>query len=154
MKEQIFQAEGSRIIGDVIIGEDSSVWYNAVIRADDGPIRIGARSNIQDNCVLHVDEGYPITIGDDVTVGHGVILHGCTIGDNTTIGMGSIVLNGAVIGRDCMIGAGTLITQNKVIPDGSMVYGNPAKVRRALTEEEIASNQESARDYVEKAKNA
>ena len=119
------------------IGKDSSVWYNAVIRADTDRIMIGEATNIQDNCVLHVDAGHPLTVGNGVTVGHSAILHGCTIGDNTLIGMGSIILNDAVIGKDCIIGAGTLVTQKKNIPDGSLVYGNPAKVVRALTEEEM-----------------
>ena len=148
----VFQAAGSQIIGDVEIGENSSVWYNAVLRADSGQIRIGKETNIQDNCVLHMDAGDSLTIGDGVTVGHGVILHGCTVGDNTVVGMGSIILEHAVIGKNCIIGAGTLITQRKVIPDGSMVYGNPAKIQRSLTEEEIASNRESAEEYLELSK--
>lgn len=148
--QTVFKADGCQIVGDVTIGKQSSVWYNAVIRADTDRIIIGEATNIQDNCVLHVDAGHPLTVGNGVTVGHSAILHGCTIGDNTLIGMGSIILNDAVIGRDCIIGAGTLVTQKKTIPDGSLVYGNPAKVVRALTEEEIASNRHSAEEYVEK----
>ncbi len=148
----VFLAEGSRITGNVELGRESSVWYNSVIRGDDDRICIGDETNIQDGCILHVDPGYPLLIGNGVTVGHGAILHGCTIGDNTLIGMGSIVLNGAVIGRNCIIGAGSLVTQGKVIPDGSMVYGNPAKIVRSLSEEEIASNRESAEDYLEKTR--
>jgi len=146
----VYRAEGCRIVGDVKIGKDSSVWYNAVIRADADQITIGEGTNIQDNCVLHVDEGHPLSVRNGVTVGHGVILHGCSIGDNTLIGMGSIILNDAVIGKNCIIGAGTLVTQRKTIPDGSLVYGNPAKVIRQLTEEEIASNQRSAKEYMER----
>ena len=148
--QTVFKADGCHIVGDVTIGKHSSVWYNAVIRADTDRIIIGESTNIQDNCVLHVDAGHPLTVGNGVTVGHSAILHGCTIGDNTLIGMGSIILNDAVIGRDCIIGAGTLVTQKKTIPDGSLVYGNPAKVVRALTEEEIASNRHSAEEYLEK----
>lgn len=146
----VYQAEGCRIVGDVKIGKDSSVWYNAVIRADADQITIGEGTNIQDNCVLHVDEGHPLSVGNGVTVGHSVILHGCSIGDNTLIGMGSIILNDAIVGKNCIIGAGTLVTQRKTIPDGSLVYGNPAKVIRQLTEEEIASNQRSAKEYMER----
>ena len=113
-------ARGAVLVGEVTLGEESSVWYNAVVRADNAPIVIGARSNIQDCCVLHVDEGHPIQIGDGVTVGHGAILHGCTIGDNSLIGMGAVVLNGAQIGKNCIIGASALVTQGMQVPDGSM----------------------------------
>ena len=132
-------ARGAVLVGEVTLGEESSVWYNAVVRADNAPIVIGARSNIQDCCVLHVDEGHPIQIGDGVTVGHGAILHGCTIGDNSLIGMGAVVLNGAQIGKNCIIGASALVTQGMQVPDGSMLLGVPAKVRRPLTEEEITA---------------
>ncbi|MBR1781065.1 MAG: gamma carbonic anhydrase family protein [Oscillospiraceae bacterium] len=137
--------------GDVEIGPQSSIWFHTTIRAELAPVRIGAQSNIQDNCVLHVDAGSPLTIGDRVTVGHGAILHGCTIGDETLIGMGSIVMNGARIGRHCIIGAGALVTQNTVIPDGMMAYGAPAAVVRALTEAEIATNLDAAREYMDYA---
>ena len=150
--ESVLLAEGCRVTGDVEIGADSSVWYNAVIRADEASIRIGERTNIQDNCVLHVDHGHPLRVGDGVTVGHTAILHSCTVGDNSLIGMGSIVLNDAVIGKDCIIGAGALVTQKKEIPDGSLVFGNPAKIIRSLTPEEIESNRKSAAGYVECAK--
>ena len=132
-------ARGAVLVGEVTLGEESSVWYNAVVRADNAPIVIGARSNIQDCCVLHVDEGHPIQIGDGVTVGHGAILHGCTIGDNSLIGMGAVVLNGAQIGKNCIIGASALVTQGMQVPDGSMLLGVPARVRRPLTEEEITA---------------
>lgn len=140
-------ARGAVLVGEVTLGEESSVWYNAVIRADNAPIVIGACSNIQDCCVLHVDEGHPIQIGDGVTVGHGAILHGCTIGDNSLVGMGAVVLNGAQIGKNCIIGASALVTQGMQVPDGSMVMGVPAKVRRMLTEEEIESNRRAAEEY-------
>lgn len=148
----MMKAEGSQIIGDVTLGQDSSVWYNAVIRGDMDKIIIGERTNIQDNCTLHVDKGFPLTIGSDVTVGHGSILHGCSIGDNTLIGMGSIVLNSAKIGRNCVIGAGSLITQNKEIPDGMLAFGNPVSIIRPLTDEEIEQIKLSADHYVEEAK--
>ena len=145
-------ARGSVLVGEVTLGEESSVWYNAVVRADNAPIVIGARSNIQDCCVLHVDEGHPIQIGDGVTVGHGAILHGCTIGDNSLIGMGAVVLNGAQIGKNCIIGASALVTQGMQVPDGSMLLGVPAKVRRPLTEEEIKSNRRAAEEYIHSMK--
>ncbi len=147
-------AEGSRIIGNVTLGRDSSVWYNAVIRGDEDRITIGERTNIQDNCVLHVDRGFPMDIGSDVTVGHGSILHGCSVGNNTLIGMGSIVLNGARIGSNCVIGAGTLITQNKEIPDGMLAFGNPVNIVRPLTDDEIRQVGASAEHYVLEAKKA
>ncbi len=152
VEQSVFRAEGSRIIGDVTIGKNSSVWYNAVIRGDENVIRIGEGTNIQDNAVLHVGEDHALTVGNYVTVGHSVILHGCTVGDQTLIGMGSIIMNGAVIGEKCIIGAGSLITQNKVIPDGSLVMGSPAKVVRALTEEEQASCMEDANTYMQLAR--
>ncbi len=146
-------ARGAILVGNVTLGEQSSVWYNAVVRADNEPITIGARSNIQDCCVLHVDEENPIQIGDGVTVGHGAILHGCTIGDNSLIGMGAVVLNGARIGKNCIIGAAALVTQGMEVPDSSMVLGVPAKVRRPLTEEEIEGNRRAAAEYVDHLKN-
>ena len=141
-------ARGAVLVGEVTLGEESSVWYNAVVRADNAPIVIGARSNIQDCCVLHVDEGHPIQIGDGVTVGHGAILHGCTIGDNSLIGMGAVVLNG----KNCIIGASALVTQGMQVPDGSMLLGVPAKVHRPLTEEEIESNRRAAEEYIHSMK--
>lgn len=152
-KPELFRAEGSHIVGNVSFGNDCSVWYNAVIRGDEEPITIGERTNIQDNCTLHVDKGFPMEIGSDVTVGHGSILHGCIIGDNTLIGMGSIILNDARIGKNCIIGAGTLVTKGKEIPDGMMVYGNPAKIVRSVTGEEIEGNRRSAEHYVNEAYN-
>lgn len=145
-------ADNATVCGDVEIGRDSSVWYGAVIRGDDDKITIGERSNIQDNCVLHCDEGYPLSIGDGVTVGHGAILHGCSIGDGTLIGMGSVVLNGAKIGKNCLVGAGALVTGKTDAPDGSMLIGSPAKVKRELTDDEIKENVHSADFYVKCAK--
>jgi carbonic anhydrase/acetyltransferase-like protein (isoleucine patch superfamily) len=146
-----FVARDAVLCGDVTLEARSSVWFHTTIRAEEARIVVGEGSNIQDNCVIHVDRGYDALIGQGVTVGHGAILHGCQIGDNTLIGMGSIVLNGAVIGRNCIVGAGSLITQNMVVPDNSMVFGSPARVRRTLTEQEIATNAHSARDYITEA---
>lgn len=141
-------ASQSVILGDVTIGADSSVFYYTVVRGDEASITIGRRSNIQDNSTVHVDYGFPTVIGDDVTVGHNCVIHGCTIGDASLIGMGSTILNGAKIGKHCLIGAGSLVTQNTVIPDGMLVIGSPAKVKRPLTEAEIQSIYKNAADYV------
>ena len=128
ISSQAHIASQSVILGDVTIGADSSVFYYAVVRGDEASITIGRRSNIQDNSTVHVDYGFPTVIGDDVTVGHNCVIHGCTIGDASLIGMGSTILNGAKIGKHCLIGAGSLVTQNTVIPDGMLVIGRPAKV--------------------------
>lgn len=141
-------APGAYLIGNVVLRRDASVWFGAVIRADDEPISIGERSNIQDGCVLHVDPGFPITIGVDCTVGHRVILHGCTIGDGSLIGMGSTILNGAKIGRNCLIGANTLITEGKNIPDNSLVTGVPGKVIRQLDKDAARALVDGAGRYV------
>lgn len=150
----VYLAQGVQLVGDVTLGEDCSVWYNAVLRGDEAPITVGPRSNIQDNCVLHVDVDAPIHIGADVTVGHSAILHGCTIGDCSLVGMGSILLNGARIGRNVLIAAGSLIPQNAVIPDGVLVMGSPARVKRPLTPEELTSLKQSAEHYCHLAKAA
>ena len=144
-----FIAENATIIGDVKLEEGTTVWYGAVIRGDGDSIRVGKNTNIQDNTVVHVDPGNPVSIGENVTIGHQCIIHGCTIGDNTLIGMGSIIMDGAVIGRNCIIGAGSLITEHKVIPDGSLVFGSPAKVIRTVTDEEIQTNRLTAAHYLE-----
>ncbi len=137
------------VIGDVVIGEDSSIWPCAVVRGDCEAIRIGARTSIQDGCVLHVEsETYGLTIGDNVTVGHNVILHGCTVESNCIIGMGSIILNAAKIGTGCIIGAGSLIPERAVIPPGSLVMGAPGKVRRAINEADRENIARSAEHYV------
>lgn len=141
-------ADGAAVVGNVTIGDESSVWYNAVIRGDEAPIVIGSGSNVQDGAVVHVDKDYPCTIGNSVTIGHNAIIHGCTIGHNTVIGMGAIVMNGAEIGEDCIIGAGSLVTQGTVVPDGMMAFGSPAKVIRPLTEEEKKSNETNAIVYM------
>lgn len=152
--ESVFQAPGSHIVGNVEIGANSSVWYNAVIRAEEEYVEIGKDSNVQDNVVIHTDEGFPVIIGDGVSIGHSAIVHGCKVDDNTVIGMGAIVMNGAQVGRDCIIGAGALVTQGTIIPDGSIAFGNPAKVRRTCSEEEIERNRRNSSVYVELAKKA
>lgn len=146
-----FVAENATIRGDVTVGKGSSIFFGAVVRTELVPITIGEDTNIQDNCILHTDAGFPLTVGSGCTIGHGTILHGCTVGDNTLIGMGTTVLNGAVIGRDCIVGAGSLVPQGMVIPDGSMAFGSPAKIRRPLTEEEIAYNRGTAALYCREA---
>jgi len=145
-------APNATLIGDVRLGDDASIWWNAVLRADNDTIAIGAGSNIQDGSVLHADEGVPLTLGERVTVGHMVMLHGCTIGDETLIGIKSVILNKAVIGRHCIIGANSLIPEGKVIPDRSLVMGSPGKVVRQLSDEEVARLRLAAQGYVENAR--
>ena len=144
-------APGAVVLGDVTIGEGSSVWYNATVRADVAPVRIGKGSNIQDNAVVHVEKNHPAEIGDHVTVGHSAIVHGAKVGDGSLIGMGAILLNGSCIGKECVIGAGTLVPQGKIIPDRSMAYGSPVQIVRQLSEEEVRHNYENAQLYVEEA---
>lgn len=150
--KSVFIAEGAKVIGNVEIGEGSSVWFNAVIRADSDKVKIGNNSNVQDNAVIHTSEGFGVSIGDNVTIGHGAIVHGCTIKDNVMIGMGAIVLNGAIIEENSIIGAGTLVTQGKIIPAGSLAFGNPVKIVRQLTGEEIQSILDNANSYVNEAR--
>ena len=145
-------ADSAQIMGDVVLGEDSSVWFGTVIRGDTETITVGRGSNIQDASVLHADVGKPLTIGDNVTVGHKVMLHGCTIGDETLIGIGAVVLNGAVIGKNCLVGAGALVTEGKEFPDGSMIIGSPAKAVRQLSPEQIEGLKLSARHYMDNAR--
>ena len=139
----------SVILGDVSIGENSTVLFHAVLRGDDDSISVGKCSNIQDNCTVHSDRGYPAVIGDCVTVGHNAVVHGCTVGDGSLIGMGAIVLNGAQIGKECLIGAGSVVLEGTVIPDGCLAVGCPAKVKRSLTEEERRKLYDSSWSYVE-----
>jgi carbonic anhydrase/acetyltransferase-like protein (isoleucine patch superfamily) len=145
----VFAAEGSAIIGDVEIGEESSIWFGTVLRGDVNFIRVGARTNLQDHTVVHVtSRTHPTLIGDDVTVGHRAVLHGCTVNDRCLIGIGAIVLDGAVIGPDAMVGAGALVPPGGVVPPGTLVLGSPAKPKRPLTLEEIAFLKQSAANYV------
>jgi carbonic anhydrase/acetyltransferase-like protein (isoleucine patch superfamily) len=146
-----FIAPGAQLIGRVRLRSHSSVWFNVVIRGDNDWIEIGERSNIQDGCVLHTDPGLPLTVGSDVTVGHKVMLHGCTIGANTLVGIGSTILNGAVIGANCIVGAHALVTENKEFPPGSLIIGAPAQIRRQLDSEEIAQLSQGAEHYVANA---
>lgn len=141
-------APSADLIGEVTLGDEVSIWWQAVLRADNEPIMIGARSNVQDGCVLHTDPGFPMMIGANVSVGHMCMLHGCTIGDMSLIGIGSIVLNGARIGGNCLIGANTLITEGKEIPDNSLVMGSPGKVVREVSPEQIEMLRANADSYV------
>lgn len=149
LPQRYYLAPGAQLIGHVILGDEATVWFNAVLRGDNEPITIGARSNIQDGSVLHTDPGAPLTVGDGVTVGHKVMLHGCTIGDNSLIGIGAIILNRAVIGKNSLVGAGALVTEGKVFPDGVLLVGAPARVVRELKAEEIEGLRRSADRYVE-----
>ena len=146
--ENVVILPGAMVVGDVTFGPDCSVWFNAVIRGDGEPIVLGEGCNVQDCAVLHSDV-FPTVLGDYVTVGHGAIVHGCRVGGNTIVGMGAVVLNGAKIGRNCMVGAGAVVTGKMDAPDGSLVLGNPAKVVRPLTEEEIAGLKKNAEHYAE-----
>jgi len=144
-------ADSAQVIGRVQMAEGSSVWYGAVLRADNDWIRIGARSNVQDGTVMHTDMGFPLTVGEDVTIGHQVMLHGCTIGDGSLIGIQAVVLNGAKIGRNCLVGAGAVVTEGKAFPDNSLILGAPAKVVKELSPEQAARMRHGALHYVENA---
>lgn len=146
-----YVAEEATIIGSVILGENVSIWPGAVLRGDNEPIVIGDGSNVQELCVLHTDPGAPLTIGKNVTVGHQVMLHGCTIGDGSLIGIQSVVLNRSVIGKDCLVGAGAVVTEGKTFPDRSVIFGSPAKVARELNEENAARLTMSAESYVKRS---
>ncbi len=145
-------AESASVIGDVHLGEEVSVWFGAVLRGDNEPIEIGARTNIQDQCMVHTDPGFPAAVGEGCTIGHQAILHGCRIGSNTLIGMGAILLNGSIIGRNCIIGAGALIPENKEIPDNSLVVGSPGRVIRSVDENGARQVAGAATAYVSKWK--
>ena len=145
-------ADSAQVIGNVVLGEDSSIWFGTVIRGDTETITIGRGSNIQDASVLHTDMGKPLVVGENVTVGHQVMLHGCTIGDESLIGIGAVVPNGAKIGKNCLVGAGALVTEGKEFPDGSMIIGSPAKAVRELSPEQIQGLKMSAQHYIENAR--
>ena len=134
-----FIAENATVCGDVKLGEESSVWFGAVLRAEGEPLRVGSRTNIQDNVTVHVDYGYPVSIGNNVTVGHNAVVHGCTVEDDVLVGMGSTILNGAVIGKGSVVAAGALVLEGAVVPPNSLVAGVPAKVKKTFTEEEVAN---------------
>lgn len=147
---RVFLAETATLIGDVVLGDDCSIWYGAVLRADVHSIRIGARTNIQDNCTLHVtNDRWPVHIAEEVTMGHGVIAHGCTIERGALIGMGSRILDGAVIGEQALVGAGALVAEGMHVPPRTLVLGVPAKVKRPLTGEELARLDQSWKNYLE-----
>jgi carbonic anhydrase/acetyltransferase-like protein (isoleucine patch superfamily) len=152
LEEGAWVAPSASVVGRVRMGKESSLWFGAVARGDSDLIVLGHRSNVQDNSVLHADEGIPLSIGDDVTVGHRVMLHGCTIGSGTLIGIGAVVLNRAAIGKHVILGAHSLVTEGKVIPDGVLAMGSPARVVRELTPEEIDRIYESAAHYVKNAR--
>jgi carbonic anhydrase/acetyltransferase-like protein (isoleucine patch superfamily) len=147
--QRVFVADGARVIGDVDLGDDASIWFGAVLRGDQFPIRIGARTNVQDNAVVHITaKQAATTVGDDVTVGHAAILHGCTIGRACLVGMGSVVLDGAVIGDESFIAAGSLVTPGTIVPPRSFVLGRPARVQRSVTESELAWIRDASAVYV------
>ena len=148
---EAFVAPGAWVYGDVTVQKGASIWFGAVVRGERDSVTIGEGSNVQDNSVVHVDEGFGVKIGSYVTIGHGALIHGCSIGDNTLVGMGAIVLNGARIGKNCIIGAGALVTQNTVIQDSSLVGGSPARGKRRVTQEEAQANRENALSYVREA---
>jgi gamma-carbonic anhydrase len=149
-----FIEETAVIVGDVVIGEESSVWFHSVVRGDVHYIRIGSRTNVQDLCMLHVThDTHPLIVGNDVTIGHKVVLHGCTVKDRVLIGMGAIIMDGAVIGEDSVVGAGALVTEGTMVPPKSLILGHPARVKRPVTEQELAWIKESAGNYVRYARN-
>ena len=150
--DNYFIADSASVIGSVVMHHNASIWFGAVLRGDNDVITIGENSNVQDLSVLHVDPGFPLTIGKNVTVGHKVMLHGCEIGDNSLVGINSVILNGAKIGKNCLIGANSLISENKVIPDGSLVMGSPGKVVKQLSEDQMKGLEMSALHYVENFK--
>lgn len=147
-RESSWVAPDASIIGNIHIGRDVGVWFGVVLRGDNEPIQIGARTNVQEHTIMHTDPGFPISIGEGCTIGHRALLHGCTIGDNSLVGMGAIILNGAKIGSNCLVGAGALVTENKEFPDGSLIMGSPAKAVRTLDETAINRLKLSAELYV------
>ena len=144
-------ADSAQVIGRVSLADQASVWYGAVLRGDNEWITVGARSNVQDGSVLHTDMGFPLTLGDDVTIGHQCMLHGCTVGDGSLIGIQAVVLNGARIGRHCLVGAGAIVTEGKEFPDNSLIFGSPARLVRVLSPDQVERLQQSAAFYVENA---
>lgn len=147
-----YVTDSANLIGKVILGPHVSIWFGATLRGDNEPVTVGENSNLQEGCVAHCDIGYPLTIGKNVTVGHQAMLHGCTIGDGSLIGIQAVILNGAKIGKNCLVGAGALITEGKEFPDNSLIIGSPAKAVRTLTEANIAGLKASSATYVERAK--
>ena len=146
-----YVAPSASVIGSVVLGNDASVWFNCVLRGDNDIITIGDNTNVQDGSVLHIDEGVPLTLGANVSIGHKVMLHGCSVSDNSLIGINAVVLNNARIGKNCLVGASALVTEGKEIPDGSLVLGSPGRVVRSLTEAEIEGISKIAEHYVQKS---
>ena len=144
-------ADSAQVIGQVVLEENVSIWFGVILRGDNDLISIGKGSNIQENSVLHIDRGHPLVLGENVTIGHQVMLHGCTIGDNSLVGIGAVVLNDAKIGKNCLVGAGSLVTEGKEFPDGSMIIGSPAKAVKQLSPEQIEGLKSGAEHYVENA---
>lgn len=151
-KDSVVICPGAHVLGDVELGEDVSVWHGAVIRGDVAPIKIGNNSNVQDNCVLHGSKDFPITIKDNVSIGHGAVVHGCTLEDNVLVGMNATVLNGAKVGKNSIIGAGAVVSEGKEFPEGSLILGVPGKVVKELTPEQIEHIQENADAYCKLSK--
>ncbi|CAD6560279.1 gamma carbonic anhydrase family protein [Paraburkholderia sabiae] len=151
LTESAWVAPQAVVIGRAELAARTSVWFNAVIRADNEPVKIGEGSNVQEGAVLHTDPGFPMDIAANVTIGHQAMLHGCTVGEGSLIGVQAVILNGAVIGKNCLVGAGAVVTEGKVFPDRSLIVGAPAKVVRELTDEQVASLLENAADYVRRA---
>ena len=149
LAEGAWVADSAQVMGDVVLGENVSIWFGAVLRGDTEPLKIGRNSNVQDLSVLHADVGSPLTIGDNVTIGHQVMLHGCTVGDNSLIGIQAVVLNNAKIGRNSIVGAGSVVTEGKEFPDNSLILGSPAKVVRTLDDAAAAKLRASAEHYVD-----
>ncbi|MEL6505391.1 MAG: gamma carbonic anhydrase family protein [Pseudomonadota bacterium] len=152
LHDTVWVAPDAQVMGQIIAHEDANIWFGAVLRGDNEPITVGARSNIQELCVLHTDIGFPLTIGADVTVGHKAMLHGCTIGDNSLVGMGATIMNGVTIGKNCIVGAGALIPEGKTIPDNSLVMGVPGKVVKSVDEATAQFLKGSAAHYVQNAR--
>jgi len=148
--DQHYIAPGAHVVGNVVLGNRVSIWFNAVLRGDNDMITIGDETNVQDGCILHIDKGFPMHIGKRVTVGHKAMLHGCTIGDGSLIGMNAVVLNGAVVGKHCLIGANALVTEGMEIPDNSLVLGSPASVKKTVTDDMRVQMDAGAQHYVDK----
>ena len=150
--DEYWVAPEAQVIGNVILGRDVGIWFNAVLRGDNDPIEIGEGTNVQDGVIVHTDPGFPVIIGAGCTIGHRAIIHGCTIGENTLVGMGAIILNGAKIGMNCLVGAGALVTEGKVFPDNSLIVGSPAKIIRSLDEAAVERLRASAAHYAANAR--
>ncbi|MDY6946507.1 MAG: gamma carbonic anhydrase family protein [Pseudomonadota bacterium] len=150
LHDSVFVAPGANVIGSVVLSENVSVWFGVTIRGDNDVITIGKNSNVQEGAVLHTDAGLALTVGENVTIGHQAMLHGCSVGDGSLIGIQAVVLNGAVIGKGCLVGAGAIVTERKVFPDRSLILGAPARVARVLTDEDVEKLLKSAASYVER----